>query len=49
MSTPAMRSWDYPVCPECETDVFVAGMPSTQFDAEYECHFCGTIFRGESA
>jgi predicted RNA-binding Zn-ribbon protein involved in translation (DUF1610 family) len=49
MSALSSRSWGYPDCPDCETDVFVGGTQSTQFDAPYECHFCGTRFGGETA
>lgn len=43
-------SWDYPDCPDCESDVLVGGTSSNH--DQYECHGCGTVFepnRGEAA
>lgn len=33
--------WDYPDCPNCESEIFV-GKSSTQ--AAYVCYLCGEMF-----
>jgi ribosomal protein L37AE/L43A len=36
------RSWDYPPCPECETDVLVAHTNTAA--ADWHCLGCGSLF-----
>lgn len=40
------KPWDYPDCPECDSDVFVAGRAGRP-EGEYRCHACGTLFETE--
>lgn len=40
------HSWDYPECPECDSEVFVDGNPSNKYD--YICQKCDREF-GEVA
>jgi len=36
--TPAVRSWEHPECPKCESEVFV---DAVDYDTEkYACRFC---------
>ena len=43
------RSWDYPDCPHCETDVLVDTYtgPEMYNETDYECLGCGTRFDEE--
>ena len=36
---PRVRSWEYPDCPECETDVFV---DQSKGNETYVCQSCRT-------
>lgn len=38
------RAWDYPLCPECESPVFVSGEQTGARMYNYVCHACGTRF-----
>lgn len=35
-------AWDYPDCPECDSEVFVSG--TTQGPTRYKCHLCDVRF-----
>jgi len=41
---PSVRSWAYPDCPECESDVFVMINKGYPHAAQYRCTVCGTCF-----
>lgn len=43
-------SWDDPDCPDCESEVFVAKLPSTPITGDsHECHLCGRRFDAEAS
>lgn len=36
------KAWDYPICPDCKTNVLVAGV--SDIKGGYKCHACGKRF-----
>lgn len=44
MNTSVKRSWAYPACPDCESDVFVVKPPHNRSVLKYKCELCKSHF-----